>query len=88
MYLRRGLVILSFFLSFFHSVPRGIIFINVPRHIPRTVHMLRPNLESIQIRIRMGIGCPKPHPNLNWDGKIIKLKSHKIVTKCHNSRRP
>jgi len=28
----------SFILSFFHSVPQGIIFINVPRHIPRTVH--------------------------------------------------
>jgi len=52
------------------------------------VHMLRPNLESIQIRIRMGFGCPKPNPNLNLDGKIIKLKSHKIVTKCHNPRRP
>ena len=36
----------------------------------------------------MGFGHPKPHPNLNLDGKIIKLKSHKIVTKCHNPRRP
>jgi hypothetical protein len=42
MYLRRGIVILSVclsvILSFILSVPRGIIFINVPRHIPRTVH--------------------------------------------------
>jgi hypothetical protein len=52
------------------------------------VHMLRPNLESIQIRIRMAFGCPKPNPNLDLDGKIIKLNSHKVVSKCHKPRRP
>jgi hypothetical protein len=52
------------------------------------VHVLRPNLESIQIRIRMAFGCPKPNPNLDLDGKIIKLNSHKVVSKCHKPRRP